>query len=138
MELGCTSSLTSSARSWCRRLAIETNSATSGRSLAGTPRVKMRREMVRGVEPEIQAFQDNDLYLSHARLDFIEPPEYEYASYRTCWQSLALDRCPVLLTSGSESAFIGSPRPAGEDEPKICRWRAGENDSVAPAARLPP
>jgi hypothetical protein len=75
--------------------------------------------MVRGVEPEIQAFQDNDLYLSHARLGFVEPPEYEYTSYRTDWQSIALDRCPVLLTSGSESAFIGSLRPPGEDGPKI-------------------
>jgi hypothetical protein len=87
--------------------------------LAATPRVKMRRQMVRGVEPEIQAFQDNDLYLSHARLGFVEPPEYEYTSYRTDWQSIALDRCPVLLTSGSESAFIGSLRPPGEDGPKI-------------------
>ena len=71
--------------------------------LAATPRVKMRRQMVRGVEPEIQAFQDNDLYLSRARLGFIEPPEYEYTSYRTDWQSVALDRCPVLLTSGMPS-----------------------------------
>ena len=98
--------------------------------LAATPRVKMRRQMVRGVEPEIQAFQDNDLYLSHARLGFIEPPEYEYTSYRTDWQSIALDRCPVLLNSGSESAFIGSLRPPGEDGPKIDDGRAGENDAA--------
>jgi len=59
--------------------------------LATAPRVEMWRQVVRRVEPEIQASQDNDLYLSHARLGFIEPPEYEYTSYRTCWQSLALD-----------------------------------------------
>jgi hypothetical protein len=92
--------------------------------------VKMRRQMVRGVEPEIQAFQDNDLYLSHARLGFIEPPEYEYTSYRTDWQSIALDRCPVLLNSGSESALIGSLRPPGEDGPTIDDGRAGENDAA--------
>jgi hypothetical protein len=80
-------------------------------------------------EPEIQAFQDNDLYLSHARLGVIEPPEYQYTSYRTDWQSIALDRCPVLLTSGS-SAFIGSLRPQGEDGPKIDDGRAGENDAA--------
>lgn len=98
--------------------------------LAATPRVKMRRQMVRGVEPEIQAFQDNDLYLSHARLGFIEPPEYEYTSYRTDWQSIALDRCPVLLNSGPESALIGSLRPPGEDGPTIDDGRAGENDAA--------
>jgi hypothetical protein len=42
---------------------------------AAAPRVKMRRQMVRGVEPEVQALQDHDLYLAHARLGFIEPPE---------------------------------------------------------------
>ena len=64
--------------------------------LAATPRVTMRRQMVRGVEPEIQAFQDNDIYLSHSPLDCTVPPEYEYTSYRTYWQTIAIDRCPVL------------------------------------------
>ena len=50
---------------------------------AGAPRVKMWRQMVRGVEPEIQSLQNNRLYPSHARLGFIEPPEYEYTPYRT-------------------------------------------------------
>ena len=106
--------------------------------LAATPRVKMRRQMVRGVEPEIQPLQDNDLYLSHARLDFIEPPEHEYTLYRTGWQSRAFDRCPVLLTSGSESAFVGSLRPRGEDGPKVDDGRAGENDAAQnPGPRFP-
>jgi len=36
----------------------------------------------------------------------------------------------VLLTSGSESAFIGSLRPPGEDGPRIDDGRAGDNDAA--------
>jgi hypothetical protein len=84
---------------------------------AAAPRVKMRRQMVRGVEPKIQAVEDNRVYLPHARL-FIEPPEYEYTPDRTLWQSLAPCTCPVLLTSGLESAFTVRSRHPGEGQPK--------------------
>jgi hypothetical protein len=36
----------------------------------------------------------------------------------------------VLLNSGSESAFIGSLHPPGEDGPKIDDGRAGESDAA--------
>jgi hypothetical protein len=52
--------------------------------LATAPRVEMGRQVVRAVEPQIQAFQDNGLCLSHARLGFIGPPEYEHTPHRTC------------------------------------------------------
>lgn len=86
---------------------------------ATAPRVKMWRQMVRGVEPKIQALDDNRVYLPHERLGFIEPPEYEYTPNRTLWQSLALLTCPVLLTSGLESAFMAGSRHPGEDQPKM-------------------
>jgi hypothetical protein len=42
---------------------------------AAALRMKMRRQMVRGVEPEIQALQGKRLYPAHTRLGFIGPPE---------------------------------------------------------------
>src|SRR6266545_1086463 len=102
--------------------------------LATAPRVEMWGQVVRGVEPEIQAFQDNDLYPSHARPGFIEPPEYEYTPYRTCWQSLALDRCPVRLTSRSprrgRTRLSPSVRPKTVPKPVRC-LTASESAPIA-------
>src|ERR1041384_2782154 len=103
-----------------RQFAIRTKKQVhTDLPLAAASRVEMRRQMVRGVEPEIQALQVSRLYLSHARLDFIEPPEYEYTLYRTCWQSLALGRGPVLVNQRVRKRFHRLSLAAGEDQPKV-------------------
>lgn len=76
---------------------------------AAAPRVKMRRPMVRGVEPEIQALQTASTFPTHASASS-NLPEYEYTPDRTLWQSLAIRLCPVVLTPY---------RRTGEDAPKI-------------------